>query len=72
MRLELFIATSEETPMAADNYEEVADLTLADEDRERLLAKQNDPRPVMPPRIGRVVAFPQVSGLHHRYERLAA
>jgi putative transposase len=31
-----------------------------------------DPRPVMPPRIGRVVAIPQVSGLHHRYERLAA
>ncbi len=31
-----------------------------------------DPRPVMPRRIGRVIAFPQVSGLHHRYERLAA
>jgi transposase InsO family protein len=31
-----------------------------------------DPRPVMPPRIGRVVAIPQVNGLHHRYERLAA
>ncbi len=31
-----------------------------------------DPRLVMPPRIGRVVAIPQVSGLHHRYERLAA
>ena len=31
-----------------------------------------DPRPVWPPRIGRVVAFPQVNGLHHRYERLAA
>jgi len=31
-----------------------------------------DPRPVMPPRSGRVVAFPQVNGLHHRYERLAA
>jgi transposase InsO family protein len=31
-----------------------------------------DPRPVMPPRIGRVIAFPQVNGLHHRYERLAA
>jgi putative transposase len=29
-------------------------------------------RPVMPPRIGRVVAIPQVNGLHHRYERLAA
>lgn len=31
-----------------------------------------DRRPVMPPRIGRVVAIPQVSGLHHRYEHLAA
>ncbi len=31
-----------------------------------------DPRPVIPRRIGRVIAFPQVSGLHHRYERLAA
>ncbi len=31
-----------------------------------------DPRPVTPPRVGRVVAFPQVNGLHHRYERLAA
>jgi transposase InsO family protein len=31
-----------------------------------------DPRPVMPPRIGRVVAIPQVRGLHQRYERLAA
>jgi putative transposase len=31
-----------------------------------------DPRPVMPPRIGRVIAIPQVNGLHHRYERLAA
>jgi putative transposase len=31
-----------------------------------------DPRPVMPPRIGRVVAIPQVNGMHYRYERLAA
>jgi transposase InsO family protein len=31
-----------------------------------------DPRPIMPSRIGRVVAIPQVNGLHHRYERLAA
>jgi putative transposase len=31
-----------------------------------------DPRPVMPPGSGRVVAIPQVNGLHHRYERLAA
>ena len=31
-----------------------------------------DPRPVMPPGSGRVVAIPQVSGLHHHYERIAA
>jgi hypothetical protein len=31
-----------------------------------------DPRPVTPPGVGRVVAIPQVNGLHHRYERLAA
>ncbi len=31
-----------------------------------------DSRPIQPPRIGRVVAIPQVGGLHHRYERLAA
>jgi putative transposase len=30
------------------------------------------PRPVAPPAAGRVVAIPQVSGLHHRYERCAA
>jgi hypothetical protein len=31
-----------------------------------------DPRPIQPRRIGRVVAIPQVGGLHHRNERLAA
>jgi hypothetical protein len=31
-----------------------------------------DSRPIMPRRIGRVVAIPQVNGRHHRYERLAA
>jgi putative transposase len=29
-------------------------------------------RPVQPPRNGRIIAVPQVGGLHHRYERLAA
>ena len=29
-------------------------------------------RPIQPLRFGRVVAIPQVGGLHHRYERLAA
>lgn len=31
-----------------------------------------DPRPVEPPEIGNIVAFPCVGGLHHRYARLAA
>jgi transposase InsO family protein len=31
-----------------------------------------DPRPIMPRRIGKVIAIPQVGGLHHRYERFAA
>jgi putative transposase len=31
-----------------------------------------EPRPVQPPSQGKIVAFPQVGGLHHRYERLAA
>jgi hypothetical protein len=29
-------------------------------------------RPVQPPTRGKVIAIPQVDGLHHRYERLAA
>ena len=29
-------------------------------------------RPVEPLEIGRVVAFPRIGGLHHRYERIAA
>jgi hypothetical protein len=29
-------------------------------------------RPVMPPTAGRVVAIPEVSGLHYRYNRAAA
>lgn len=31
-----------------------------------------EPRAVQPPELGRVVAVPQVGGLHHRYERRAA
>ena len=31
-----------------------------------------DPRPIIPRKIGKVVTIPQVGGLHHRYERLAA
>jgi hypothetical protein len=30
------------------------------------------PRPLTPPTAGRVIAIPQVGGLHHRYERRAA
>ena len=31
-----------------------------------------EPRPAQPPETGRVVAVPQVGGLHHRYQRRAA
>jgi transposase InsO family protein len=31
-----------------------------------------EPRPMQGPQEGNIVAFPQVGGLHHRYERLAA
>ncbi|MCP4410626.1 MAG: transposase family protein [Gammaproteobacteria bacterium] len=31
-----------------------------------------DPRPIQGPEIGRVVELPEVGGLHHHYERLAA
>jgi transposase InsO family protein len=31
-----------------------------------------DPREVCPPTMGEIVARPEVGGLHHRYERLAA
>ena len=31
-----------------------------------------EPRSVQPPELGRVVAIPEVGGLHHRYERRAA
>jgi len=31
-----------------------------------------EPRPIEPPDRGRVIAFSQVGGLHHRYQRLAA
>ena len=30
------------------------------------------PRPVTPPSAGRIVALPEVGGLHHHYDRIAA
>jgi hypothetical protein len=30
------------------------------------------PRPITPPTAGRIVALPEVNGLHHRYIRAAA
>jgi len=39
----------------------------------RALAKDSPvPRPVRSPTAGRIVATPEVGGLHHRYERIAA
>ena len=29
-------------------------------------------RPIHPPAAGKIISFPQVGGLHHRYERRAA
>jgi putative transposase len=31
-----------------------------------------EPRPIQPPEAGRIIASPEVGGLHHRYERRAA
>ena len=31
-----------------------------------------NPRPNTPPSAGRIVAIPEVGGLHHRYDRIAA
>ena len=45
---------------------------LTDADLERLGKDTPDGRPVQSADGGKVVAFPQVGGLHHRYERLAA
>jgi putative transposase len=37
------------------------------------LAKNSPvPRPVQSPSAGRIVATPEVGGLHHRYDRVAA
>jgi Phosphoglucose isomerase/Integrase core domain len=37
------------------------------------LAKDSpEPRPVQPPGTGRIIAIPEVGGLHHRYQRRAA
>jgi len=30
------------------------------------------PRPIQPPSAGKIIAFPEVGGLHHRYQRRAA
>jgi transposase InsO family protein len=44
------------------------------ESRTHLSLEKDAPgrRPVQPPESGRVIALPQVGGLHHRYERRAA
>jgi transposase InsO family protein len=44
------------------------------ESRTHLSLEKDTPvgRPVQPPEAGRVIAVPQIGGLHHRYERRAA
>jgi transposase InsO family protein len=44
------------------------------ESRTRLSLAKDSPesRAVQPPELGRIVAIPQVGGLHHRYDRRAA
>jgi hypothetical protein len=29
-------------------------------------------RPIQAPKVGKIIAIPQVGGVHHRYQRLAA
>ena len=49
-------------------------VTYYHESRTHLSLGKDSPesRAVQPPELGRVVAIPQVGGLHHRYERRAA
>src|ERR1700716_2079233 len=49
-------------------------VTYYHESRTHLSLGKDSPesRPVQPPELGRIVAIPQVGGLHHRYERRAA
>jgi len=49
-------------------------VTYYHESRTHLSLGKDSPesRAVQPPEIGRIVAIPQVGGLHHRYERRAA
>jgi putative transposase len=41
-------------------------------DRDAIFGDSREPRSIQPEHAGRVVALPQVGGLHHRYERRAA
>jgi transposase InsO family protein len=49
-------------------------VTYYTESRTHLSLAKDSPRPqpISPPEGGRVIAIPQVGGLHHRYERRAA
>jgi len=49
-------------------------LTYYHQSRTHLSLEKDCPAPrlVQPPSMGKVIAFPEVGGLHHRYERIAA
>ncbi|HVA77374.1 MAG TPA: hypothetical protein VNF27_05735 [Candidatus Binataceae bacterium] len=51
-----------------------ADFVYYQRSRTHLLLGKDcpEPRPIQPRGVGRIVAIPQVGGLHHRYEPLAA
>ena len=50
----------------------VVDLYLRSRTHLSLGKDTPSPRPVTPPSSGRIVAIPEVGGLHHRYDRIAA
>jgi hypothetical protein len=60
--------------IAAADRREVEELLAYDAPGTDLALGKDTPitRPVAPPSAGRIVATPEVGGLHHRYDRVAA